>query len=83
MATFRVQAASVNRLGGKVSLMFRFRSTDTLRTSPLQYFEVEASTVQGVEDALKQAAREWDSRGTPAVVAAPSIRTGVDVETDE
>lgn len=83
MATFRVQASSVVRVGEKVGLMVRFRSSDAQRASPLQYFEVESTTVRGVEDALKQAAREWESRVTSVTGPVPSIRTGVDISTDE
>lgn len=42
-----------------------------------------ATTVRGVEDALKEAALEWDSRGPVVVLTAPPVRTGVEVETSE
>ena len=83
MASFRVQASSVTRIGNKVSLQVRFRSTDGTRTSQLQYFEVEAVTTRGVEDALKASAREWDRRGAVVVQNAPTVRTGVDVDSEE
>lgn len=82
MASFRVTAGSVNRIGNKVSMTVRFRSTDTLRTSPAQYFEVDATTVRAVEEALKDSAREWDRRSV-TVAQAPSLRTGVEVDTEE